>query len=148
MIDKLKNRFVTGTFVADVKQYFTKINEIIDYLNNQVPAVNYKIYRALITQTGGSDPVVEVLENTLGETIIWARDNVGNYSASSSGIFLQNKTFLTINKSKSGGRQFSFYRTDNDKLEIVTEYFDSSTPTFVEDDDILDNTSVEIIIYN
>jgi hypothetical protein len=148
MIDKLKNRFVTGTFVADVKQYFTKINEIIDYLNNQVPAVNYKIYRALLTQTGGSDPVVTVLENTLGETITWLRDNAGIYSANSSGIFLQNKTFLTINKSNYSGRQFSFYRTDNDKLEVVTEYFDSSTPTFVQDDDILINTSVEIIIYN
>lgn len=133
--------------LMSIKNLFFKQAEIIDYLNNDI-AVNYKIYRALITQTGGSDPVVEVLENTLGETITWLRDSAGIYSANSSGIFLQNKTFLTINKSKSGGRQFSFYRTDNDRLEIVTEYFDSSTPTFVEDDDILDNTSIEIIVYN
>lgn len=148
MIDKLKNRFVTGTFVADVKQYFTKINEIIDYLNNQVPAVNYKIYRALMTQTGGDDPVVTVLENTLGETITWLRDSTGIYSANSSGIFLQNKTFLTINKSDYSGRQFSFYRADNDRLEVVTEYFDNLIIGFVQNDNILINTSVEIIIYN
>jgi hypothetical protein len=133
--------------LMSIKNLFFKQGEIIDYLNNNL-AVNYKIYRALLTQTSGNDPVVTVLENTLGETITWLRDNAGIYSANSSGIFLQNKTFITINKSNYSGRQFSFYRTDNDRLEVVTEYFDSSTSTFVQDDDILINTSVEIIVYN
>lgn len=33
-IDKLKQKFVTGAFISDVKHYFTKINEIIDWINN------------------------------------------------------------------------------------------------------------------
>ena len=30
-IDKLKTKFFTGAWLTDVKHYFTKINEIIDY---------------------------------------------------------------------------------------------------------------------
>ena len=32
-IDKLKSKFFNGSFINDVKHYFSKINEIIDYLN-------------------------------------------------------------------------------------------------------------------
>lgn len=33
-IDKLKTKFFTGSFVADVKHYFSKINELVDACNN------------------------------------------------------------------------------------------------------------------
>lgn len=33
-IDKLKNKFFAGSFITDVKHYFSKINEIIDWINN------------------------------------------------------------------------------------------------------------------
>lgn len=38
-IDKLKSRFFTGAFITDVKHYFSKINEIIDWINNSVSAI-------------------------------------------------------------------------------------------------------------
>lgn len=38
-IDKLKNKFFAGSFITDVKHYFSKINEIIDWINNSVAAI-------------------------------------------------------------------------------------------------------------
>ena len=46
----------------------------------------YKVYTALLSQTGTSAPVPTVLENTLGE-ITWAYSNTGNYNINSNGLF-------------------------------------------------------------
>lgn len=51
----------------------------------------YKVYTALLTQTGENDPVPTVLENTLGN-IVWTRGGVGYYIATLSGSFTTNKT--------------------------------------------------------
>ena len=49
----------------------------------------YKVYTALLSQTGTSAPTATVLENTLGATVTWSRNNIGQYQAtSSSPIFL------------------------------------------------------------
>src|SRR5690606_16353099 len=52
-----------------------------------------KRYVALVSQSGGSDPVATVLENTLGATITWTRVSAGVYNATaSSAVFTANKT--------------------------------------------------------
>lgn len=64
----------------------------------------YKVYSALISQTGTSAPVVvNVYENTLGFTPTWTRTSVGTFSAS--GTFVGNKTQVLF--------QFSSYTTGN-----------------------------------
>lgn len=66
--------------------------------------IPYKSYRALISQTGTSAPVVvNVYENTLGFTPTWTRTSVGTFSAS--GTFVSNKTHVLF--------QFSSYTTGN-----------------------------------
>jgi hypothetical protein len=55
-----------------------------------------KIYTALLTQTGTSAPVANVLENTLGGTVVWTRIDVGNYVATLTGAFTLNKTFVFV----------------------------------------------------
>ena len=40
----------------------------------------YKVYKALLTQSGTDDPVAVVLQNTLGGDVIWQRDNIGIYT--------------------------------------------------------------------
>lgn len=47
----------------------------------------YKVYTALLTQTGTNAPTAVVLENTLGGTIVWARVGTGAYSATLTGAF-------------------------------------------------------------
>lgn len=54
----------------------------------------YRVYTALLTQSGTAAPVATVLENTLGGTVVWSRNDVGTYVATLSGAFTANKTFF------------------------------------------------------
>ena len=65
--------------------------------------MNYKVYTALLTQSGTNPPVAIVLENTLGGTPVWTRDSAGNYNATLSGVFTENKTFVTYTHDGNNG---------------------------------------------
>jgi len=93
MIDKLKNRFVTGAWLTDVKHYFSKINEIVDWINN-IGTPKYKIYSAILNQTLTDAPVATVLENNLGITPTWNYFAVGTYYTIATGTFITDKTVL------------------------------------------------------
>lgn len=79
MIDKLKNRFVTGAWLTDVKHYFSKINEIIDYLNQPSYGLPYNSYVSLIVQSGTSVPIVEELQNNISTPVTIERYGAGGY---------------------------------------------------------------------
>jgi hypothetical protein len=53
----------------------------------------YKVYAALLTQTGTNAPVATVLENTIGN-IVWTRGGIGYYIATLSAAFTTNKTVV------------------------------------------------------
>jgi hypothetical protein len=76
----------------------TTANQVV--VKSQLDAVArpYKVYTALISQTGTNAPVATVLENTLGGTVVWSRTAAGEYEATLSGAFTTNKTvcFVTI----------------------------------------------------
>lgn len=55
---------------------------------------SYKVYTALLTQTGTDAPVATVLENTLGGTVVWSYEDVGVYKGTLIGAFTANKTFF------------------------------------------------------
>ena len=52
----------------------------------------YKVYTALLTQSGTNAPVATVLENTLGGTVVWSRLGEGEYFGTLIGAFNENKT--------------------------------------------------------
>lgn len=56
----------------------------------------YKVYTALLTQTGTDAPVATVLENTLGGTPIWTRGLAGEYNCTLNGVFVQEKTLVFV----------------------------------------------------
>jgi hypothetical protein len=45
------------------------------------PSLGYLVYSALVSQTGTSNPTVEVIQNTLGITVSFTRFDVGDYFA-------------------------------------------------------------------
>lgn len=47
----------------------------------------YKVYTALLTQTGTDNPIAHVLQNTLGGTLVWTYDADGLYTATLAGLF-------------------------------------------------------------
>jgi hypothetical protein len=54
----------------------------------------YKVYTALLSQSGTDAPVATVLENTLGVTPTYGYSSVGEYTLISNGFFTEDKKYL------------------------------------------------------
>jgi hypothetical protein len=115
-----------------------------DFKSQIVSEPTYKIYRALLTQTGGNAPVATVLENTLG-TIVWSYLAPGLYLGTLNGAFPINKYFAflasggfdTAPNNGGSGNPYYYSRVDDNSVGI-----NSVT------DDKLTNSPIEIIVYN
>lgn len=164
----------TGTPVnketfADYIQFFHKL---MDEASKKYPAFNYnnvpesaydgfqfyeallkarpyKIYTALLSQTGTSDPAVTLMtdSNTLdaGNAIVWVRLGLGLYEGTLSGAFTANKTWCSIGHTGSAGVAGGFanlYRTGNDTVQLFT-YDVAGSPA----DQKLSETPIEIRVY-
>lgn len=103
---------------------------------------SYKVYTALLTQTGTSAPVATVLENTLGATITWSYVGVGQYYATaSSAVFTASKTAGILSNSSSTGI--------NAFVNISTTVFNTvTTSSGAAADNQLFKNMVEIRVYN
>lgn len=116
-------------------------NLIVTGENNILP---YKVYTALISQTGTDNPTVVVLHNTIGN-IVWSRNSAGNYQGYLAGEFLTNKTFLitsgdfSINPTNQARQFFS----NSVNAVIITTQING----FIADN-LLENTPIEIRVYN
>lgn len=147
-IDKLKTKFFTGAWLTDVKHYFSKINEIIDYLNGTSGNGSYKVYSGLITQDGtpGNPPTIIVLQNTLGAlTLSYTFPEApvdGNYSFFSNGLFTIGKTFLLIGSANSVFSEL--YINQGSENEILVTALNSGSLSA----GLLNNTAIEIRVYN
>lgn len=82
------------------------------------------IYKALVTQSGTSDPTAVVLQNDLGGTVVWTRAAEGSYRATLAGAFPANKVFfLATDVSDGGGGNYGvppIVRLDDDTMIIET----------------------------
>ncbi|CAI2769160.1 hypothetical protein [Flavobacterium collinsii] len=58
----------------------------------------YKVYTALLSQSGTNPPVATVLENTLGGLPVWSRAGLGSYSCTLTGTFASNKTVVFVTR--------------------------------------------------
>ena len=120
------------------------LKEILSRLAPQSP--KYKVYTALLTQSGTDAPVATVLENTLGD-IVWSYASIGTYNAALEGAFILNKTSVKIGSfdalSSSYG-YFSFTSESQPDIYILQSY----DLTDLLADNILANTLIEIRVYN
>lgn len=105
----------------------------------------YKSYVALVTQSGSNAPSITVLENNLGENIVWTRSSTGQYRGTKSSVFTPNKTYCSVG-SFTSGLNVELKTTDfgggNVQLALITTFIASSFS-----DDLLLNTSIEIRVY-
>jgi hypothetical protein len=69
----------------------------------QANARPYKVYVAVLNQTGTSAPVATVIENTLGGTVVWSYVALGVYDATLTGAFNSAKTAVFFNKGEVNG---------------------------------------------
>ena len=108
----------------------------------------YKVYTALLTQSGTSAPVATVLENTLGGTITWVRYLDGRYRADLSYAgYILNKT---IGFATPGGISLA---ASNQTIKVfvgstASELIVYTIENGVLTDGILHKVPIEIRVYN
>ena len=118
------------------------ISELKNYILNGLDVRPYKVYAALLSQTGTNTPVATVLENTLGGTVVWSYIGTGLYLGTLVGAFPIEKTQLFLQN--TGGHQANYYINDNniDYVAIATSEIDTNV------NGLLLNTPIEIRVYN
>lgn len=83
--------------------------------------LGYKVYTALLTQSGTDAPVATVLQNTIGDTIIWSRSDVGFYTGVSALNVFTSKT-IAIPFGDSNNNTFQPFGIDPITGKITTFY--------------------------
>jgi hypothetical protein len=124
-----------------VTEALKRLKTLIDNIPSGGDSRPYKVYTALLTQSGTDAPVATVLENTLGN-ITWSYEGVGKYRANLAGAFTENKTFLLDNQDNT------FYMLKN---LASTNYIAYSAYAVLDDtlgDEFLNETPIEIRVYN
>ncbi len=144
----------------------TNIIEDVTYLvgqaNNNAPA--YKVYTALLSQSGTDAPVANVLENTLGSEVVWTRSGVGAYEANITIQVFNEQNFYVSGLSNGVAQAILIPITDfntivgyysvyyNAPNRFLLEFYDS-TFNYVEFSDLFTNPQFifylpEIRVYN
>jgi len=127
---------LSGTAINSKTQYYT-----IEDLQGLIRP--YKVYSALLTQSGTDAPVATVLENTLGD-VVWSRGAEGYYICTSNGLFTIDKTGVFIEPSSN--LALIGYFQINDKTINTIEF--TTAVTAGSADNGLHKTLIEIRVYN
>ena len=115
---------------------YQSVNEVENYV-----AKPYKVYSALLNQSGTSAPTATVLQNQLSGSIVWTRTLSGRYIGTLSGAFTNNKTLVFTNQ-PIGARLLSISRASDNTISINCADYDGN----YQDD--FANFSIEIRVYN
>lgn len=109
----------------------------------------YKVYTALLTQSGIGVPVATVLENTLGD-IEFLREGDGVYKAKSNGLFTPLKTIYRVTiPEKVLGDGFGVANISAGLSSSILPFITYQGTTDVTKDDVLTYIShIEIKVYN
>ena len=138
---------LTGTPTAPTATAGTNTTQIATTAFVQAVARPYKVYTALLTQTGTNAPVATVLENTLGGTVVWSYASTGVYVANLTGAFTINKTIVFTSNAAypvTPPHQFTGgVRSNSDSIQITSKN-GSGTLT----NDLISSMSLEIRVYN
>jgi hypothetical protein len=133
--------------ITTIQGDITTIEGDITTLQADVEALQpkYKVYTALMSQTGTNAPTATILENTIG-AIVWTRVSAGVYRATLADTFLIDKLFIpcpnggfdsSVNTG-GGGTSYKLARNNDAIIQLTT----SSA------DDVLNYTPIEIRVYN
>ena len=139
-------------------EHVKRLKSILDSLIDRVTVLEetpvpvftspYKVYSALLTQSGTDAPVATVLENTLGGEVVWSRYSEGVYMGELSNTFIINKTDIAFGATKTSGQagdKFEIYddegfTEDNIKISQLT-YNNNAVDEFTQ-------IRIEIRVYN
>lgn len=140
-LDGLETKIEAGDNV-EITGTGTTVNPYIVSSTATVNPLPYKIYAAIINQSGTSAPTATILENTIGD-IVWTYTAQGSYQGTLSNAFVLNKTSVmvastTINGVNTTGNRntsstVNLYSTDNLSVGYNGGFY---------------STAIEIKVYN
>jgi hypothetical protein len=105
----------------------------------------YKVYTALLSQTGEEAPTTIVLENTIGN-IIWSYNDVGQYKGTLSNAFPEQETALFITNTTYNSTSNAYFLTNGTADSVVVETYNAANTSRT--DGKLGLTTIEIRVYN
>jgi len=103
----------------------------------------YKVYSALLSQSGIDAPTVNILENTLGD-IVWTRLDIGVYIGTLTGAYTTDKTSFTVG-TQSNTLDFKYNVFVDSTSEISFSHISNDHMSY---SDSLNNIPIEIRVYN
>lgn len=103
----------------------------------------YKVYTALLTQSGTASPTAIVLENTLGVTITFSYGSPGVYSLTATGALTINKTWVIFNNVDNNAGTIAYNGKGLNGFTIQSRNSVGTTAN-----DLLNLTEIEIRVYN
>jgi hypothetical protein len=112
---------------------------------SSVASLGYKVYTALLTQSGTDAPVAIVLQNTLGGTPTLTRIVAGQYRITLSSAFTLDKTFLLSTGTFDNEQCTINYKINSTNSIDIVSY---DVVIAGDADDMLVNASIEIRVYN
>jgi len=131
------------TISVALQKIDNEFNSVTTTTTTTVAPPLYKVYTALLSQSGVSAPTAIVLENTLG-TITFTYTGIGQYQINSAGLFTLDKTLLFIQGSSDGDINSAYIL---DKLYYNTSSIINCITSGVTNG-MLNKTSIEIRVYN
>jgi hypothetical protein len=119
---------------------------VIEEVNtgNNGGGASYLVYTALLTQTDTDAPVATVLENTLGGEVVWTYEAEGTYTATLTGAFTENKTYVypgSQTQNFPDNYYFGYQIVDEDNITFLSMYSGGNV------DYSYSNTAIEIRVY-
>lgn len=110
----------------------------------KVVLLGYRSLTGLVSQSGTDAPTMIILENNLKGTPVWTRDAQGEYTLTLAGAFTVGKTFVICPGVTGQGNTTQISSNTNpDFINLGT-----SNAADILQDDLLDNNTIEIRVYN
>ena len=127
------------------EEFSLAISDAINF-NTGGATPQYKVYTALLSQSGTDAPTATVLENTLGVDVSFTYFLAGNYFINAIGAFTGGKTCVIMGRSIYATSVYTVipYLPNTDQVQIsVTKVTDNTSS-----DNKLTNFPIEIRVYN
>ncbi len=147
-IGNILNRRLGLVTIPNLQRVVNNLLETIGFVNDALPDSRpYKVYSALLSQTGTSAPTSVILENTFPSAIVWAFSSAGSFVGTLTAAFVENKTQCWIEQSSTDtapGTSFKrIVRTGANTVQIDCSDVEGNPLNGV----IVD-TPIEIRVYN
>lgn len=144
-MSKITTTLVTGQQYT--QEYAAEVKSSVNTLYDQVGS--YKSYVAMLSQSGTATPAASINVATLDTPPAFNYGTVGTYQVLLTGIIPPSKLYVNVSQKGAAGKRVSidyFLGTAGSNTLITIRTYNNSNNAL--ENDILDNTPIEIRVYS